>query len=296
MRSATFNVRSELPRSTPAADMLFVFERMALVRYFEMGVVAAVKDKRLAFNVYLSTGQEAVAAVLSLVARGYQIFGQHRAHDLFLAFGGPPEKLRDELLGLPSGSNEGKAGSNCIHWHDDKMDMYGHNGLIGENVPLACGAALANGRPTLCVFGDGAVEEDYLLAGLGFAATKKLPILFVCVDNDMSILTPTSVRRDWQIVDVARSFGLKAVDLSDDPWTLLAQTREFTAALPALMNVRVCRGHWHVGVGIDGPPEWDRYAMVKATLVELGHQQRVNEIEEQTRTAMEKLWQPSAKP
>jgi acetoin:2,6-dichlorophenolindophenol oxidoreductase subunit alpha len=179
------------------------------------------------------------------------------------------------------------------------MDMYGHNGLIGENVPLACGAALANGRPTLCVFGDGAVEEDYLLAGLGFAATKKLPILFVCIDNDMSILTPTSVRRNWQIADVARAFGLTAVDLSDDPWTLLAQTRELTASkLPALMNVRVCRGHWHVGVGIDGPPEWDRYGMVKETLAELGEHQRMTAIEERVRTEMEMLWRPgpSAKP
>ena len=60
-------------------------------------------------------------------------------------------KLRDELLGLPSGTSGGMAGSNCVQCHENNINMYGHHGLIGENVPLAVGAALGSNKPAVCL-------------------------------------------------------------------------------------------------------------------------------------------------
>lgn len=267
-----------------------MFDRMSSVRYFELGVADAINRREITVPVYLSSGQESVAAALALKIRDYLVFAQHRAHDLYLAFGGPPERLRDELLGRSTGTSQGKAGSNCIQYHEDGVAMFGHHGLIGENVPLGVGAALDSGKNTVCIFGDGAAEEDYVFTAMGFAVTHKLPVLFVCLDNNLSILTPISDRRSWSITRVARALGMPACDVADDPWAVLWHTGRLTKRLPALINCYVCRGYWHSGAGIDGPPEWDRYQMVKDELIKLGHGDAVGEIEEKNRCLMEKVW------
>ena len=63
--------------------------------------------------------------------------------------------------------------------------MFGHVGLIGDQVPVSCGYSLINQKETvICFFGDGAAEEDYVLASMGFGVQKKLNIIFICDDND----------------------------------------------------------------------------------------------------------------
>lgn len=289
-RSASHGVQPGISRQFPSDLSLRVFQRMCLVRCFEAGVIDAVTKREITYPVYLSSGQESVAAALSTEVKDYLIFAQHRAHDIYLTFGGSPERLRDELLGLPTGTSGGRAGSNCLQYHANGMSMFGHHGLIGENAPQAVGAALATGKNTLCVFGDGAAEEDYVLAAMGFAVTHRLPVLFVCIDNDLSILTKVDVRRSWSITDVARAFGMPSVDLADDPWAVLQCVRQMTGNLPGLMNCSVCRAYWHVGVGTDGPMEWDRYEIMRNELVTLGYENAVHEAEAKTRMRMEKLW------
>lgn len=290
MRSPTYNVPDKLAQSFPIDQSLAMFDRMTLVRYFEAGIIQAVQEKRMSPMVYLSSGQEAVAAALAPTIRNWQIFPQHRAHDLYLAIGAPPIRLRDELLHLPSGTSGGRAGSNCLQYHEEGMHLFGHHGLIGENVPQGVGAALANREKTVCFFGDGSAEEDYVLASMGFAATHRLPVLFVCMDNDLSILTETSVRRSWRLTDVAQAFGLPAINVSDDPWAIAHHAAQLIPQLPALINCFVCRGYWHAGVGVDGPPTWDRYTMVLDTLNALGQADAVHEIDKTNKIAAEQLW------
>jgi TPP-dependent pyruvate/acetoin dehydrogenase alpha subunit len=290
-RDENYNVLPDAIRRVDKDVHLNIFRKMCLVRSFEGHAVEAVEKRIIAYPVYLSSGQEAVAAALAQRIRTYQTFPQHRAHDIFLAFGAPPELLADELLGLPTGASGGRAGSNCLQYHHDGIDIYGHHGLIGENVPQAAGAALANNKPTLCVFGDGSAEEDYVLSSLGFAATHKLPVLFVCIDNGLSILTPTEKRRSWDLAAVAASFGLESVDCADDPSTLLLLLERLSARLPALLNVRVCRSYWHVGAGRDGTTEWDRYSIYKDSLRAIGLGDEVIDVERQTSIEMDTLWQ-----
>jgi pyruvate dehydrogenase E1 component alpha subunit len=290
MRAADFNVNKDLVEEMPAEQSLGIFDRMCLVRYFELGVIDAVRNKETNYIVYLSSGEESVAAAIAPVVRNYMIFSQHRCHDIYLSVGADPAKLKDELLGLPSGTSGGRAGSNCIQCHENGITMFGHHGLIGENVPQAVGAALGNGRNTVAIFGDGSAEEDYVLTALGFAVTHKLPVLFICMDNDLSILTKTDARRSWNIAEVAKGFGMPAVDVADDPWTVAHYAEEFTGNLPALINCRTCRGYWHGGIGVDDEPEWDRFELVRKQLVEMKHDKAVEEIEQRNRETMEKLW------
>ena len=95
--------------------------------------------------------------------------------------------------------------------------MYGHDGLMGSNGPIGVGACFATNKPTIIFLGDAAAEEDYVLAALGWASVKKLPILFIIEDNNYSILTEKKVRRNWHMKDVAKSFKLDGYELDDNP-------------------------------------------------------------------------------
>lgn len=291
MRTSTFGLIPNASKSVSADISLEMFRRMCVVRYFESGVIDSVQKKYIDYLVYLSTGQEAIAAAVSLVIPDFMIFAQHRCHGTYLSFGGDPSKLRDELMGLGTGTSKGKAGSNCIQCHEHGISMYGHHGLIGENVPQGVGAALGSNKPVVCFFGDGSAEEDYVFAAMGFAVTHKLPVMFICEDNDLSILTKKAVRRSWSITEVAKSLGMQAVDITDDPWTVYKTTEQLKTNMPCLMNIYTCRANWHVGVGVDGPPEWDRFKLVKEELGRLGLSEKASEIEKKTELEMKKLWE-----
>lgn len=289
MRSATLGEIPRLAESCDPETSLEVFRRICLIRNFELQTAEAVNKGFVKCPVYLSTGQESIAASLSLVMKGSYLLTQHRGHSVYLAFGGSPAKLRDELLGLPTGCSGGMGGSPPIQAPEIKL--IGHEGLIGEHVPIACGVALGEpGAKVLCSFGDGAVEEDYFYGALGFAATRKLPVLFVCEDNDLSVLTPTKDRRNWEITAVAQAMGIPSVDITDDPWLILHHAGKLAENLPGFLNVRTCRNFWHVGAGVDGPPEWDRFALVRTKLKELGLSQKAEVIEREIKQSTESLW------
>ena len=83
---------------------------------------------------------------------------------------------------------------------------------------------------------------------------------------------------------------MPAIDITDDPWTVRSAARELSTSLPALINIYTCRMNWHVGIGIDGPPEWDRFNLVTQRLIELGLSAQLNRIKKEERAAMEQLW------
>ncbi len=290
MRGCNSGIIPNIAKSLGKDTLLEIFRRICFVRYFEQGVIRAVEEKLITNFVYLSSGEESISASISLVIPEFMIFAQHRCHAVYLAFGGNPEKLRDELLGLPTGTSGGRAGSNCIQCHDNNITMFGHHGLIGENVPQAVGAALGSGKAVVTFFGDGAAEEDYIYPAMGFAVTHKLPVLFVCEDNNLSILTTLKVRRTWSVTNVAKSLGMPAIDISDDPWTIYKKTQELKINLPAFINIYTCRIYWHNSIGIDGPPEWDRLQIVKGDLKKLGLSRQSEKIENEIKRTMKELW------
>lgn len=241
-------------------ELLEAWKRACFNRRFEQRVAEASAAGRLApAPFYLSTGTEHVAAIASVVMKRCHLFAQHRCHSWFLSWGGDPAVLIGELMG------RGMAGSASLDWPYARGEvpdpstgrMWGHSGLLGDQVPIAAGFAQATGLPTLCVLGDAAVEEDYALATLGYAASKMLPIVFLVEDNDLSILTRKDVRRSWNAVSVARGFGLSAGEISDGTDDLFEMLDLASKHMPYLLNVKVCRHNWHAGHGTDGPPGWD---------------------------------------
>lgn len=286
-RRPDFNMIEGLAERADRDFSLDLYRRVCLIRNFDLRVRRAQIEKDVQTLIYLSVGQESIAAGVSMAMRGAWALPQHRGHSVYLAFGGRPERLVDELLGLPTGCCGGMGGSPPAA--DFENRIIGHSGLIGDHVPIAVGVAMAKPQDrVVCFFGDGAAEEDYVLAALGTAASWGSQVLFVCEDNDLSVLTPTEVRRKWRLAEVAKSFGLDAVDITDDPW--LVAHHAATLKLPALINVRTCRELWHNGTGQDGPPEWDRFALTQARMAALGLAAEAAAIETETQTYVEELW------
>jgi len=266
-----------------------IFQKLCKIRFFEEEVKEAHKKKLTTPLVYLSIGQEAVSVGVSFQMKNSYVLAQHRGHGAYLAFNGNPLSLRDELLGLKSGCCGGKGGSPMIH--DIKKKIIGHCGLIGDQVPVAIGLSLVKKeKKIVCFFGDGAAEEDYVLAALSYATQNNSQILFICDDNDLSVLTPTKDRRKWKLADVAKSFGLNAVDITDDPWLIDHWTKKLKNSLPALINIRTCRDIWHVGSEKDKSLDWNRFEITKKKLKKIFKENEILEIERTSKLWAKKIW------
>jgi len=288
-RSVDLGHIAGLPEKFSRSQTLEIFEKTCINRYFELAAAKVYETGVIKMPIYLSLGQEHVAAAISCVLKRPMIFAQHRAHSYYLSFGGDMGELIDELLHRETGCAKGMGGSASIH--APSIEMYGHSGLMGDQVPIAVGAALGSGKTTITVVGDASAEEDYVYGAMGFAATKKLPVIFLCEDNGLSILTEISVRRSWSIVDVARSLGLHAVNVGDDPWLIAHHVEASLDKLPAFINVNTCRHRWHAGTGTDGLPEWNRFELFKDCLSSLGFEREIEEIEVRVRDAVNKKWE-----
>jgi len=265
---------------------LGVFQRASLCRNFENETFKQIQAKNIKFPTYLSAGQEYISATIAeaLREKGVEpdIFIQHRGHSTYLSFGGKVNALVDELLGRPTGCANGMGGSASIQCREKKI--YGHDGLMGSQVPIAVGFCYATKAPTIVYVGDSAVEEGYALSAIGWASTKNLPILFVVEDNNLSILTEKKVRRNWSIKDVAAGFKIEAHDISDDPLTIReAMTGVFQG--PLLLNINTVRKYWHAGAGIDDDSVFDRY---KNELESLGPPAQA--IDKETKILVKEIW------
>lgn len=226
-------------------------------RKFELLVADLIKEKKIKVPTYLSVGQEHIAAVVSEYFPDSHIFPQHRCHSWFLSYGGNPKVALKQLMGVVDQESNGMQGSASL---SIKGRMFGHSGLLGDQVPIAVGFADAKREHTICVAGDAAMEEDYALASLGYAATKNCPILFIVEDNNLSILTERHVRRSWNIVSVANGFGLTSISMYKDSianlmYTLSSLKKNWTR--PTLVNIDTTRHLWHAGAGQDSVPTYD---------------------------------------
>ena len=267
---------------------LKVFSRASLSHHFEEETFKQMQQKNIKFPTYLSSGQEFIPATISQIMEDKNIepavFIQHRGHSTYLSFGGNPLELVDELLGRETGCANGMGGSASIQCKEKKI--YGHDGLMGSQVPIGVGYCFATRKPTIVFVGDSAAEEDYSLSAIGWAVTKNLPILFIIEDNNLSILTKKKVRRSWEMDSVARGFGMKhSYNISDDPLTILGHMHNVFNG-PMLLNVNTNRRYWHAGPGCDDENIFNRYA---DELNELGKDAEL--IDNKNRILVEELWQ-----
>ncbi len=303
LRNSDLGVMPELSQNYSPDLNLKLFEKMSDIRYFEFEVCSAYHEKKVKMPVfYLSAGSESIPAALSLALleerfkKKLDIFAQHRAHGYYIAFGGDLEKLVDELLSRPTGCAGGMGGSASIHCPE--IGMYGHDGLMGSNIPIGVGYALGKSfespleerKLILAVAGDAAMEEDYAQAAIAWTPTRELPVLFVCEDNNYSVMTKVDVRRKWKMASIADSYGLESVEISDDPWTIMYHAKTLKEKTPSFLNIQTCRYFAH-NFGLPKQEmEWDRFQLTKQELTRIGLGKEAEEIDKSSQHKMEELW------
>ena len=263
------------------------FKKASLCRHFENQVYKVSQNKHIKFPFYLSAGQEYIAASIYTILEekgiDTNVFIQHRGHSHYLCKGADPIQLIDELLGRKTGCAGGMGGSASIHSHE--KNIFGHDGLMGSQVPIAVGHAYETRKPTIVIMGDASAEEDYVLGALGWASTKNLPILFIVEDNNLSILTEKKMRRNWEMDKIALGFRMEAANINDDPLVIEAFLKDYNFEYPMLLNIKTHRKYWHSGAGQDGN-EFDRYENELKSLGDEG-----KKIDEENKLFIEKLWQ-----
>ncbi len=246
-----------------------IFEKAALCRHFEINAYKYYSQKKITIPIYLSAGQEFISATLATIIKDLKkikplIFAQHRCHSTYLSFGGDINQLIIELLGNYKFSTTGGMGGSASLFSKE-INMYGHDGHMGTQVPIGIGASFTSKKPTIIFMGDASAEEDYVLGALGWASTKKLPVLFIVEDNNLSILTKKKIRRNWDMHDVARSFKMRGYDLKDNPEEIINFQKYFFKE-PMLLNINTNRLFWHSGAGKDSDEVFDRYESEKKIL------------------------------
>jgi pyruvate dehydrogenase E1 component alpha subunit len=200
------------------------------IRLFEERVGQLKRADEVYGLIHLSVGQEGVAAgVCSQLRPDDAIYSGHRAHGHALAAGAPMERVMAELMGRADGLCRGLGGS--MHLVDVEHGLMGATGVVGGNIPMALGSALAarlrgGDQVTVVFFGDGAVQAGHFNESVNLATLWELPVILVCENNGFAEFTPRSAHTKVERVsDVVAPYGLarKTVDGND----VVAVSRQF---------------------------------------------------------------------
>ena len=166
------------------------------IRRFEERVGQLARAGEVDGLVHLSVGQEGVAAaVCSQLRDDDHVYSGHRAHGHAIAKGASLERVMAELMGRDAGLCRGLGGS--MHLVDREHGFMGATGVVGGNVPIALGSALAarlGGTDAVAVvfFGDGAVQAGHFNETVNLATLWRLPLVLVCENNGFAEFTPRS--------------------------------------------------------------------------------------------------------
>jgi pyruvate dehydrogenase E1 component alpha subunit len=197
-----------------AFDLWRLYEAMLRSRLLEEAIAQLWHDGLISGEMHMSTGEEAIAAgVLDHLSDGDSLALDHRATAPLLIRGIDPVLLLRELLGRRDGLCHGMGG----HMHLFSPEhLAASSGIVGASGPAAIGFALAGrhlrpGKVTVAFFGEAAMNQGMLLEALNLAVVWKLPILFVCKDNDWAITTLSAETTGGDLATRARAFGMEAV-------------------------------------------------------------------------------------
>ena len=194
-------------------DLWILYEQMLRSRLFEEAVVQAWKDGQISGEMHTSIGEEAIVAgsVLQL-QDGDAMALDHRGTAPLVMRGVNLVALLQELLGRTDGLCAGRGG----HMHlFSKQHLAASSGIVGASGPAGVGFGLAAqqlrpGKIALSFFGEGAMNQGMLLEAMNLAMVWKLPVLFICKDNQWSITTPSASMTAGDLVKRAKSFGMPA--------------------------------------------------------------------------------------
>ena len=207
------------------------------IRCFEERVAQLKRTLQVHGLIHLSIGGEGVAAAVCGQLRDDDaVYSGHRAHGHAIAKGVPLHAVMAELMGRSGGLCRGLGGS--MHLVDSERGLLGATGVVGGNIPLALGNALAaqvrrSDQATVAFFGDGAAQAGHFCESVNLAALWQLPVILVCENNGFAEFTPRSAHTPVERVsDAVAPYGFDATTVqgSDVPAVYEAFARFLEAA------------------------------------------------------------------
>jgi pyruvate dehydrogenase E1 component alpha subunit len=196
-------------------EVLRAYRQMRLARAFETKVAELYQKGRMGGFCHLYTGEEAVAVgALWPLRPDDHVLGSYRDHVYLLVRGTDPSRVMAELYGHSDGCCKGLGGS--MHLYDRERNFHGGYAIVAGACPIAVGLGLGvqyreGDQVVMCFFGDGATNQGVYHEALNLAGLWKLPIVFVCENNEYAI--GTSVERSSAERDLAKKasvYGMPA--------------------------------------------------------------------------------------
>ena len=244
-------------RAVPdAATQLEIYRRMALIKANDERSRKVIMTGRLVMPYYSPRGQEVIPSALSvnLTDDDYICTIYRGSHDQ-LAKGLPLKDLWAEVAGRMTGTCKGKGGP--MHITYPAKGIMVTTGIVGSSMPIANGLAWASqlrgdGRVTIAYFGDAASNIGAFHEALNLAAVWKLPVIFVCQNNEWGEHTAYEKTSNVRVADRAVAYGMpgERVD-GNDPFAMYAAAHEAIARAragegPTLIEAMTYRFHGHV--------------------------------------------------
>jgi pyruvate dehydrogenase E1 component alpha subunit len=228
----------ELPDAAQAREWL---EMMSLIRRFEERAGEMYAKAKIGGFLHLCIGEEAaiVGAVRAMRDNDYLI-STYREHGQALARGVPANAVMAELFGREDGTSRGRGGS--MHLFDAERRFFGGYGIVGGNLPIAAGIALASDYTgaddcTLCMFGDGAANQGTFGETMNLAALWRLPVVFFVVNNQFGM--GTAIERHSAVTDLRdRGAGYGVPGVACDGMDVVDTYHAVTDALEAAREQR----------------------------------------------------------
>ena len=234
---------------------------MVLIRRCEEQLARAHQRGLIHGACHTYVGQEAIAAGVCAHLRGDDVvFSTHRGHGHALAKGVSPRQLFAELFGRATGCSQGRGGS--MHLFAPETGMMGTSGIVGPCILQAAGAGysfkvLKTDQVAVAFFGDGAVNNGAFHEGLNMASIWKLPVLFVCENNQFATEVPFSYAAgNPSVASRGASYGMPGVDVDGNDVLAIYQAaaqavdRARSGDGPTLIECRTYRTRPHAeGMG-----------------------------------------------
>jgi pyruvate dehydrogenase E1 component alpha subunit len=237
-------------------QLLEMFHWLKLIRGFDERLSILVKQGKVRSGVYSGIGQEAiiVGTCFGLRREDY-ICPLHRDLGAFLMKGVDARTMMSQMFAKDTMLSKGR--DSALHSGVPELGIFGNTSMLGANLPVAAGLALTfkmeqTDNVVVAYFGEGASNTGDFHEGLNFAGVQRLPVLFICENNQYAYSVP--VEKSMAIDDVAdraQSYGFDGVAINGNDVLAVYQATQGALARarngdgPTLIECKTYRWHGH---------------------------------------------------
>jgi len=244
-----------------------LLKTLLTIREVESYISAHYNEDEMKTPMHMSMGSEHIATgILHALGERAIVFNSYRSHAPFLARTDDVAGFFLEMYGKKWGPNGGRAGS--MHITEPDFGHFLSSGIVAAQIPIAVGAAFAEkynetDRIAVVFFGDGATNEGVFWESINLACLYRVPIIFVCEDNDLAVHTRKAQRNGYagnllSIIEnyFITTFSSESTDVDDVVDIAEQAMKGIGAGIPAFIHWKYYRYLEHVGINSDHDEEY----------------------------------------